>query len=70
MTAPQPIRLGRHFPDRNRPPPGEPRNALSSWSGDMSSSPQLCSAEGAVDDDFSQGGLEYGEFVVVEPLDE
>jgi hypothetical protein len=48
-----------------RPPPGEPRNALSSWSGDMSSSPQLCSAEGAVDDDFSQSGLEYGEFVIV-----
>jgi hypothetical protein len=36
----------------------------------MSSNPQLCSAEGAVDDDFSQSGLEYGEFVVVEPLDE
>ena len=49
---------------------GEPRRALSSSSGDMSSSPQLCSAECAVDGDFSQSGLEDGEFMVVEPLDE
>jgi hypothetical protein len=39
--------------------------------GDMSSSSAaVCSAEGAVDDDFSQSGLEDGEFVVVELLDE
>lgn len=28
------------------------------------------SAEGAVDDDFSQSGLQNGEFLIVEPLDE
>src|SRR5467141_3552840 len=31
---------------------------------------RLPSAERAVDDDFSQSGLENGEFLIVEPLDE
>ena len=31
---------------------------------------RLPSAERAVDDDFSQSGLENGEFLIIEPLDE
>ena len=63
--APGANRAGRH---RLRPESGrrtEPETGSSSSSARCRAAPQPCSAEHTVDDDFSQSGLEYGEFVVV-----
>jgi len=65
-----PIGLCRHLLGRNRGAGRTPKRVVE-LVGDMSSgSAAVCLAECAVDDDFSQSGLEDGEFVIVEPLDE
>jgi hypothetical protein len=70
MTTPQPIWLGRHLlrPESGRRAKPEARRRARRR--DVHQLRSCVLAECAVDDDFSQSGLEDGEFVVVEPLDE
>jgi hypothetical protein len=66
MTAPRPIWLGRHLSRSESAAAGRtPKRVVKVVGRNVHQLRSCVLAECAVDDDFSQGGLEDGEFVVV-----